>query len=113
MNGPGTVRKTPVYGDTFDIGGRGWVGIAVAIHGWSGDCQSNSGARGYSDIGGYSSGYPWRVPIHGRSGVCQSNFSVRGYFDMGGIAEAIHGEWQSTDDPGSVRVTPVYSDTLT
>ena len=31
------------------------------------DCQSNSGVRGYSDIGGggggggYSSGYPWMV----------------------------------------------------
>ena len=32
------------------MGGGG--GIAVAIHGWSGDCQSNSGVRGYSDIGG-------------------------------------------------------------
>ena len=27
-------------------------GIAAAIHGWSMDCQSNSGVRGYSDIGG-------------------------------------------------------------
>ena len=44
---PGTVRVTPVYGDTLTGGG-----IAVAIHGWSGDCQSNSGVRGYSDIGG-------------------------------------------------------------
>ena len=34
MDGPGTVRVTPVYG------------------GWSGDCQSNSGVRGYSDIVG-------------------------------------------------------------
>ena len=25
----------------------------------------------------------------------------------------IHGEWQSTDGPGSVRVTSVYGDTLT
>ena len=33
MDGLGTVRVTPVYGDTLDIGG----GIAVAIHGWSGD----------------------------------------------------------------------------
>ena len=24
----------------------------MAIHGWFGDCQSNSGVRGYSDIGG-------------------------------------------------------------
>ena len=55
----------------------------MAIHGWSGDCQSNSGVRGYSDIGG------------------------------GGIAVAIHGEWQSTDGSGSVRVTSVYRDTLT
>ena len=56
----------------------------MAIHGWSGDCQSNSGVRGYSDIGG-----------------------------GGGIAVDIHGEWQSTDGPGSVKVTPVYEDTLT
>ena len=55
----------------------------MAIHGWSGDCQSNSGVRGYSDIGGYSSGYPWRVAIHGRSGDCQSNSGVRGYSDTG------------------------------
>ena len=60
MDGPGTVRVNPVYGDTLT-----WGGIAVAIHGWSGDCQSNSGVRGYSDIGGYSSGYPWRVTIYG------------------------------------------------
>ena len=39
----------------------------MAIHGWSGDCQSNSGVRGYSDM----------------------------------------------DGPGTVRVTPVYGDTLT
>ena len=59
----------------------------MAIHGWSGECQNNSGVRGYSDIGGgrYSSGYPWRVAIHGRSGVCQSNFGVRGYSDIGGV----------------------------
>ena len=44
----------------FDMGGGG--DIAVAIHGWSGDCQCNSGVRGYSDIGGgYSSGYLWTV----------------------------------------------------
>ena len=69
-------------------------GIAVALHGWSEDYQSNFGVRGYSDIGGeaYSSGYPWRVAIHGRSGVCQSNFGVRGYSDIGGgISVAIHG----------------------
>ena len=29
--------------------------------GWFGDCQSNSGVRGYFDIGGYSSGYPQMV----------------------------------------------------
>ena len=61
---PGSVRVTSVYGDTLTYGGGG--GIAVAIHGWSGDCQSNSGVWGYSDIGGgggggYSSGYPWMV----------------------------------------------------
>ena len=47
MDGPGSVRVTPVYGDTLT-----WGGIAVAIHGWSRVCQSNSGVRGYSDIGG-------------------------------------------------------------
>ena len=57
MDGLGTVRVTPVYGDTLTYGG--WGGITVAIHGWSGDCQSNSGVWGYSDIGGYSSGYPY------------------------------------------------------
>ena len=58
----------------------------MAIHGWSGDCQSNSNVWGYSDIGvgGYSRGYPWRVTIHGRSGICQSNSGVRGYSDIGG-----------------------------
>ena len=64
MDGPGTVRVTPVYGDTLTyVGGWGGGGIAVAIHGWSGDCQSNSGVRGYSNIGGegYSSGYSWIV----------------------------------------------------
>ena len=30
MDGPGTVRVTPVYGDTLTWGGGG---IAVAIHG--------------------------------------------------------------------------------
>ena len=45
---------------------------------------------------------------------CQSNSGVRGYSDIGGgITEAIHGEWQSTDGPGTLRVTPVYGDTLT
>ena len=52
MDGPGTVRVTPVYGDPLHMGGGGGGGIAVAIHGWSGDCQSNSGVWGYSDIGG-------------------------------------------------------------
>ena len=36
--------------------------IAVAIHGWSEDCQSNSSVRGYSDIGGSIA-----VAIHGWS----------------------------------------------
>ena len=54
------------------------------------------------------------MAIHGRSGDCQSNTGVRGYSDIGGgIAVAIHEEWQSMDGPGSVRVTPVYKDTLT
>ena len=41
----------------------------MASHGWSGDCQSNSGVRGYSDI--------------------------------------------AMDGLGTVRVTPVFGDTLT
>ena len=53
----------------------------MAIHGWSEDCQSNSGVRGYSDIGGGIA-----VVIHGWSGVCQSNFGVRGYSDIGGYS---------------------------
>ena len=82
MDGPGTVRVTLVYRNTLTGGG----GIAVAIHGWSEDYQSNFGVRGYSDIGGeaYSSGYPWGVAVHGQSGVCQSNFGVWGYSDIGG-----------------------------
>ena len=48
--------------------------------------------------------------IHGRPGICQSNSDIGG---GGGIAVAIHGEWQSTDGLGTVRVTPVYGDTLT
>ena len=51
----------------------------MAIHGWSGDCQSNSGVRGYSDIGGGIA-----VALHGWSGDCQSNSGVRGYSDIGG-----------------------------
>ena len=74
MDGPGTVRVTLVYGDTLTWGG----GIAVAIHGWSGDCQSNSGVRGYSDMAGGIA-----VAIHGWSGDCQSNSGVRGYCDIG------------------------------
>ena len=85
MDGPGSVRVTPVYGDTLKWGeyssDYSW---RVAIHGRSGDCQSNPGVRGYSDIGGggggYSSGYPWMV-----RGVCHSNSGVRGYSDIGGV----------------------------
>ena len=36
MDGSGTVRVTPVYGDTLT------GGIGISIHGWSRDCQSNS-----------------------------------------------------------------------
>ena len=67
MDGLGTVGVTPVYGDTLTYvgGGGGYSSYLwrVAIHGRSGDCQSNSGVRGYSDIGGggYSSGNPWMV----------------------------------------------------
>ena len=72
MDGPGTVRVTPVYGDTLTWGVGGWGGLAVAIQGWSGDCQGNSSVRGYCEIG-----------------------------------EAIHVL------PWTIRVTPVYGDTLT
>ena len=55
--------------------------------------------------------------IHRRHGICQSKSGVQGYSDIGGggggIAVAIHGEWQSTDCPGTVRVTPVYGEPLT
>ena len=42
----------------------------MAIHGWYGDCQSNSGVQGYSDIWGGGGGIG--VSIHGWSGDCQS-----------------------------------------
>ena len=48
----------------------------MAIHGWSGDCHSNSGVRGYSDVGGGGGG-GIAVAIHGWSGDCQSNSGVR------------------------------------
>ena len=51
----------------------------MSIHRWSGDSQSNSGVRGYSDIGGDIG-----VCIHGWFGDCQSKFSVPGYSDIGG-----------------------------
>ena len=56
----------------------------MAIHGWSGDCQSNSGVRGYSDMGGGGGGGGIAVAIHGWSGDCQSNSGVRRYSDIGG-----------------------------
>ena len=52
----------------------------MAIHEWSGDCQSNSGVRGYSDMGGEGIA----AAILGWSMDCQSNSSVRGYSDIGG-----------------------------
>ena len=76
----------------------------MAINGWSGDCQSNSGVRGYSDLGGGGGWGGLAVAIQGWSGDCQGNSSVRGYSDIG---EAIHVL------PWTVRVTPVYGDTLT
>ena len=45
MDGPGSVRVTLPNGDSLTLGGGGG-GIGVAIHGWSRDCQSNSGLRG-------------------------------------------------------------------
>ena len=45
-----TVRVTPVYSDTLTWGREGGD-IRVPIDGWSGDCQSNSGVQGYSDMG--------------------------------------------------------------
>ena len=53
----------------------------MAIHGWSGDCQSNSGVQRYSDIrrgGGGRGGGGIAAAIHGWSGDCQSNSGVRG-----------------------------------
>ena len=61
----------------------------MAIHGRSTDCQSNSGVRGYSDIGGGIA-----VAIHGWSGDYQSNSGVRVYSDIGEY------EWQSMYYPG-------------
>ena len=43
-----TVTVTAVNGDTLTWGGEG---IRVVIHGWSEDCQSNSGVQGFSDMG--------------------------------------------------------------
>ena len=72
MDGPGTVRVTPVYGDTLTWGGYSsgypW---RVAIHGRSGVCQSNFGVRGYSDIGEYMSGNPCTTLD------CQSNSGLQ------------------------------------
>ena len=45
-DGPRTVTVTAVNGDTLT-----WGGIGVVIHGWSEDCQSNSGVQGFSDMG--------------------------------------------------------------
>ena len=86
MDGQGTVRVTPMYGDTLTYGG--WWGSyssdypkRLAIHGRSGVCQSNSGVGGYFSIGGRIA-----VAIHGWSGDCQSNSGVRGYFDIEGYS---------------------------
>ena len=65
-----------MYRDTLTWGGGD---IGVPIDGWSGDCQSNSGVQGYSDMGWGDIG----VPIDGWSGDCQSNSDVQGYSDMG------------------------------
>ena len=92
----------------------------MAIRGWSRDCQSNSGVWGYSNIGRGVG-----VEIRGWSRDCQSNSGVQGYSDIrrgegergiyggggGGYTEG--GRCQSTDGPGTVKVTPVYGDTLT
>ena len=51
----GTVRVTPVYGD----------------------CQSNSGVRGYSDMGGKECG-PGTVRVTPVYGDCQSNSGIWG-----------------------------------
>ena len=56
--------------------------VGVSIHGWSGDCQSNSGIRGYSDIWG-GRGIVG-VSIHGWFRDCQSNSDVWRYSDIGG-----------------------------
>ena len=76
-----------MYGDTLT-----WGEIGM----WSGDCQSNSGVRGYSNMGGWECG-PGTVrvtQVYGDtltwgdigmwSGDCRSNSGVRGSSDMGG-----------------------------
>ena len=55
------------YSDIRGMGGYSSYPWRVAIHGWSGDCQSNFGVR---DIGG---GGDIALAIHGWSGNCQSN----------------------------------------
>ena len=78
MDGPVTVRVTPVYRDTLTWRREGGD-IGVPINGWSRDCQSNSDVQGYSDMGWEDIG----VPIDGWSRDCQSNSDVQGYSDMG------------------------------
>ena len=68
-----TVRVTRVYRDTLTWGREGGdIHVGVPIDGWSGDCQSNSGVQGYSDMGWGDIG----VSIDGWSGDCQSNSGV-------------------------------------
>ena len=47
----------------------------MEIHSWFGNCQSNSGVRGYCDIGGW--GWGIAVEVHGWSGDCQSNSGLQ------------------------------------
>ena len=44
------------------------------------DCQSNSGVRGYSDLGGGGGGGAIAVAIQGWSGDCQSTVGVKKKF---------------------------------
>ena len=54
-----------MYGGYSDMGGGGGGVIAVAIHGWSGYCQSNSGVQGYSDIAMDGPGTVSVTPVYG------------------------------------------------
>ena len=80
----------------------------MSIHGWYGNCQSNAGVQGYSDMGGDRSVYPRMVWDY------QSNSGVRGYSDIGGegIGRSVYPihRWSVECQSNS---TPVYWGPLT